>query len=97
MDLHRAGTLIGQAKALVLGKIGPHFSSIRGVSEAAGIHGRALEADPASAQVTLSTLGEQLGWAAQNLARSGELFSIQELMNQVAFDHADAGWTGQMH
>ncbi|MDY3126810.1 MAG: hypothetical protein SOW59_01575, partial [Corynebacterium sp.] len=39
----------------------------------------------------------QLGWAAQNLARSGELFSIQELMNQVAFDHADAGWTGQMH
>lgn len=67
------------------------FSQVAGVSEAGGIHGRAMQVDPASASETLSKLQGQVEWLNEALATHADAFDQQESDNGRAMDIADAG------
>lgn len=72
------------------------FSQVVGVSEAGGIHGRAVQMDPASASETLGKLQEQVNWLSETLGTHSEAYGRQESDNSRAMDLADVGGTVEM-
>ena len=72
------------------------FSQVAGVSEAGGIHGRAVQMDPASASETLGKLQEQVNWLSETLGTHSEAFGQQESDNSRAMDLADIGGSVEM-
>ena len=72
------------------------FSQVAGVSEAGGIHGRAVQMDPASASETLGKLQEQVNWLSETLGTHSEAFGQQESDNSRAMDIADVGGSVEM-
>lgn len=67
------------------------LSSITGVSEAGGIHGRLLQGDPASAQESLQKWSRHVAWMGDMFYSHARLFDEQEEMNAVGLRDGETG------
>lgn len=77
--------------ASLVSSMGRDFSGIQGISEAAEIHGRAIQNDPASAKSHLESFSGQLDWALKVLAAGTRAIESQEDMNSRGIEIADSG------
>ncbi len=86
--LHRTIlTVVGSGS----GMMSPAFSSISGVSEAGGIHGRFLQGDPASADETLRKFCSQLDWISGQLSNQAIAFAWQDSLAAKTLDMLHVG------
>ncbi|WP_165241431.1 hypothetical protein [Corynebacterium lizhenjunii] len=67
------------------------LSTISGVSEAGGIHGRFLQGDPASAQATLRKFAGQLDWISGQLKNQATAFAWQDSLAAKTLDMLHVG------